>query len=360
MHNRKRKSHPEETGEDEPPVSAGTGQRYYSKRTGDAVTTATTPTTAVSSKPIRGIKIKALKKKIQLAEAEHKTEEAKRLRDSLPVRVPKSRAAVPLNGPPRPNQKNKKKFKTHKQTDHQYDITPMNHVVKCSTTPGVSLRDTRSSWAYAKYIQQRFPAASVILKEPRCVLSIYATGEMGIAGCKTHGAALIAAHLFDFRRAMDMNDEISIRSFADVNITTSFNIGIPLDLPFIYNHYDSCDDPTVTVTYDPDVIASLKFRKIDLIATAEAKALLAERKKLNVNHDDDDDDDEEGESTTVRRMTFNFFPTGRGCTIGSKSKEEWQRCGAVIKEIEALQRSKNARDAKEKEEIGRASCRERV
>lgn len=364
------------------------GKRRYSKRAVSA--------TATTTEAIPPLKIKERLHQISVATFNGDEKRVAELKQGLPVRPLKGRNQTPLgnnnnNAAPRVNQKNKRKLKLHTQTEDPYPLTPMNYVAKFSTRPNHDHSTLRHNWAHGRYFPRNFPAASLTVREPRCSVSVYRTGEIGLAGCKTRDAAILAAHLVDDKLAEAAVDEIRVKCFSTVNITTSFAFGVPINLQRLYEHfaYDH-PEPDIHVNFDPDVIGSLQFRKTDYAAIDRAHAAKLERarrkaeesgvfvattvamipqqqqprkeisahkkrkkrnkkragaaitttprKKTKLTADEstkstNEDDDEADEDF---EMTINFFPTGRGCTIGSKTDEDVENVKLVVQEIEKL------------------------
>ncbi len=280
---------------------------------------------------VKKLPIKKQLRKIKLAKSEGNKELCDQLTRELPKHKARSRAQTPISGLPRLNQKNKKKFKVHKQTDDAYDIKPQNVVCKFSTRP-FDIGSLRYNWARAYYNPSQFPAASFGCSDPRCVISVYESGECGTVGTISEADGLIAATLMDYKRATDECDRMRLACFGAVNITTSFNFGFTLDVDAIFELFK--DDPHLSVLHDPEKIGSVQIKQIDSEpSTSEQKQKQKQKHKKTQKH-----------KSATRPSVINIWPTGRGCTVGSTTMAEWKSNELILNEIKTHCRIKEKRE----------------
>jgi TATA-box binding protein (TBP) (component of TFIID and TFIIIB) len=236
-------------------------------------------------------------RRIHLARSMGRAEMADQLAATIPKRAQKSRAQTPLTGLARINQKNKKKAKIHEQTDEPYPMTPMNYVSKASARPR-DISELKYNYMRAKHVPSRFPAASAAIPEPRCVISLYDSGEIGLAGNKSQNDAIVAGHLFNFHQAKRAGEEMTLANLQPVNITTSANVGVPIDLNRFYQEHRTHED--LSVAYEPTVIQAVQVRPLPKVSEHPNGA----------------------KSKKTSSRVFNVFATGRFCSVGHKSDAE--------------------------------------
>jgi TATA-box binding protein (TBP) (component of TFIID and TFIIIB) len=238
-------------------------------------------------------------RRIHLARSLGRAEIADQLAATIPKRTQKSRAQTPLTGLARINQKNKKKAKIHEQTDEPYPMTPMNYVSKASARPR-DISELKYNYMRAKHVPSRFPAASAAIPEPRCVISLYDSGEIGLAGNKSQNDAIVAGHLFNFHQAKQAHEEMTLANLQPVNITTSANVGVPIDLNRFYQEHLGHED--LSVAYEPTVIQAVQVRPLPKVSEYPPP--------------------NGAKSKKASSRVFNVFATGRFCSVGHKSDAE--------------------------------------
>lgn len=151
----------------------------------------------------------------------------------------------------------RKRRKAFKKPVGAYNIRRQNAVTKGKLPHAPSLASLPN---FSKFIHQKFPAAATGIHFPPSIASSYETCQMSIAGAASDAAGLLGLHILAFQNSIHTGQYVQVREFGTVNLTTSANIGYPVDQKKLRVYFLD-NVPGRTFEYDPAVIgmAQIKF-----------------------------------------------------------------------------------------------------